>query len=996
MSIPAYAPTPSPVNTRGLTNVLYIADYATAPGDFSLTTPSTILPGIGSIIRKPANTNGHTLVIEDNNIGAGTFTIDSVVITAANIGETILIKDHALGYGQAINVPELYIPPGNTPTAATPFPPNVPGLPSGFPTPNPLNAVAAPPAIANYDPIGNPTGGVWPYNYWQGHPFRDDTVVEINDATFGIYEIIDVQTFANPAIMDYVILTRTRESLGIVPGSIVYIKNGTINGSKQFIFESNDTNFALCFSGLRNGISYTQTGLNIILTGSNALTGIGSTLNGAGTLFLSQLKIGDTITIDPDPAPGGPFTVTSVISNTAITVTPAFTALVPAGAELRLTSGAQSVTGNYQLINASISNTQPGDPDDRITSNTDIFSFGGTIRDLNIGDKIYISNIGDPGAPTNVFTIAAILSPTIATLDADITSTVSVPSQQIYKFSSSTLLTGRFTTFAADFVDNKFVIGDTIQINTGVDQEDLIISGIISNTQLVVQTAPVGCENVCVPGNIVASSDIFINSFVADTPDPLIINNIEAVNAEICNLTIDSALCPMGMANINILSNAGPGTTTFTIDSGVTVNGISLALMTPLFTEKFCCNGMQALQITNWGDLAFDSAGNPVIPPGPAGVYTDGSAAGAPPPPPPYNPPPNPLEIFSQDPTNTISFMGTNVGAAPPYFVVPSNNLVDIATLTIDVGGTLTTTTLQGDGVSDLILSGNGFDIDLNGDVIKNTPKLLLTGATPCIDTDAAVTLTFGDTNATDFNFSDKNINIGGAVGSILTDNIAGSTGAIIDFTANNLTNITSLTATTVNTITVQNTAGSLLVQSTAGGGAVNVNTTSGQINLTALGGTGSINLTTGAADINLSAGGGSDVVMAGQNVDLTGSTIDFATSTWLNQPQEVVAVTFDGTGAVTVTSATPLNILSIVRNGAITGAYIVTTSGGLGLSDATHTVSVQAADTGFAAASYTPITASARITGISTIEVFVMDPTLGGPAYGIDVDSIHLCVWRT
>lgn len=979
MSLQPYTATPSPVNTRGLTNVLYIVDYATTPTDLMIKTPSPVLPGIGSIIKKPSNFNGHTLIIEDNDIGTGAFTIDGITITADNIGDTILIKNQSLAYGQAINVPEVFIPSGGTSTAATPFPPNVPGLPSGFPTPNPLDAPAAPPAIADYDPVTNSTGGVWPYNYWQGHPFRDDTVVEINDPEFGIYEIVDVQTFADPNIMDTITLTRTRESLAIQPGSIIYVKNGTVNAFKQFIYESNDRFFNLGFSGLRNGINYTQTGLNIILTGITAISGIGNTLNGTGTQFLSQLKIGDTITIDPDPAPGGPFTVTSIVSNTQITVTPSFTVGVPVGSEIRITSGSQSVTANYQLINASVSNIQPADPDNRITSNVPIFTFAAVSRELNVGDKIFISNIGDPASPTNVFTINTILSSTIAELDADITSTVSVPSQQIYKFSESTLIVGRFTTFAADFTDGKFIIGDTFNINTGVNEESLIIAGVISNQQLVVQTVPTLDVHVCVSGSVVSSSDIFINSFVADTPDPLIINNLEVEGtAEICNLEIDSGNCMAGTASLSILANAGAGTTTFEIGAGVNVIGLSAAFMNPFFTETFCSNVQQTFQITNWVSGAFDSSGAPIVPPGVAG-YPNASG------------PPPPLEIFSQDPTNTISFSGSN--AVAPYFLVPSNNLINIATITVDVGGTITTTTISGDGASDLIIDGNGFDIDFNGDIIKNTPRLQLTGATPSIDTDAAVTLLFGNTNATDFNFSDKNIDIGGATGIILTDNISASTGSTIDFNSDSLTNITSITATTINATTVQNLTGTLTVQSTIAG--VNINGNAGPINLTSLGGTGSINLATGSADISLNAGGGSNIDMNSQNVDFTSATIDFATSTWLNQPQVVAQVTFNGIGAPSITSVSPFNVLSVVRNGALSGAYIITTTA-LALSDTTHTLSVQASDTGFPAGSYAPVTASGRITAGTTVEVYTLDATIAGPPFGIDVDSIHLIIWRT
>ena len=1055
MSIPSYAETPTPVNTRGITNVLYIVNYATAPGDFTPRVPSITTEGVGSIIRKPENTNGHTLIIEDNNLGLGTFTIDGMVITEDNIGETILIKNEALAYGQAINVPEVYIAPGDTPTAATPFPPNVPGLPGGFPSPNPLEAVAAPPAIADYDPVSNTTGGVWPYNYWQGHPFRDDTVVEINESTFGIYEIIDIETNIDPTVMDTITLTRTEESLGISSGSTFYVKSGTLNGGKQFIFETNDEFFNLGFSGLRNGIDYDQTGLNIILTGTTAisastttLTGtatgsgvatttlagtgtsfttelnvgdvftlspdpgggpftitsitndttaiftpittaaitaganilIANILNGAGTQFLSQLKIGDTLTIDPDPAPGGPFTVTSIISNTQITVTPSFSTTVPTGSEIRITSGTQSVIANYQILNTSISNTQPTDPDNQITSNIDIFTFGGTTRDLSIGDKIFISNIGDPGSPTNVFNISSITSSTVALLDTDITSTLSVPSQQIYKYIESSLILGKFTTFAADYADGKFIIGDTLTINTGANQEEAIISSIISNTQLVVQTAPSSDVQVCVPASIIASSDIFINSVIADTADPLIVDNIEVEGtAEICNVVIDSGNCLAGTASLSVLANAGAGTTTLTIGGGVNVIGLSAAFMNPFFTQTFTSNVQQTFQVTNWVDTGFDTSGAAVVPPN--DIYPGGGIVLT------------PLEIFSTDSSNTISFSGSggSSGTIPVgvYKTSPSNNLINIASIVIDSGGSITTTSVIGDGVSDLILNANGFDIDFNAEVITNIADIVLSTATPSIDTDGtSTTLTFGPTNATLFDFNNGTIDLG--TGTLMTDNISGSSGVIIDFNANSLININSVTMTTLNATTVQNT-GTLTVQSTTAG--VNINANAGPINLTALGATGSINLVTGAADIVLNPGGSGIIDMTSDTIDFTSSTIDFASSTWLNQPQEVCAVTFDGTGAVTILSTTPFNVLSVVRNGAIIGAYIITTTA-LALSDTTHTISVQAADTGFAAATYSPITASARITAPTTIEVFVLDPTIGSP-YGIDVDSIHLTVWR-
>ena len=79
------------------------------------------------------------------------------------------------------------------------------------------------------------------------------------------------------------------------------------------------------------------------------------------------------------------------------------------------------------------------------------------------------------------------------------------------------MITGRFTTFAADYDDGKFIIGDTFQIDTGATQEDLIISAVISNTQLAVQTDPTGDTHVLVPGDIVSSSEIFIDAIVAES-----------------------------------------------------------------------------------------------------------------------------------------------------------------------------------------------------------------------------------------------------------------------------------------------------------------------------------------------------------------------------------------------------------------------------------------------------------------------------------------------
>ena len=331
MSIEPYIDTTVPVNINSLDNIFYIVDYATITGDIPL--------GNTQLVRKPSGTNGQTIVIEYTGAPPS---IDNHVITTDDIGKKILIKNTSFGYGSPVNVPEIFIPSGATPTAATPFPPNVPGLPD-FPTRGVGDAPAAPPAIADYTP-DNTTGGVSPYNYYIGHPYRDDTVVDIDQTVLGIYEIVDVESGSPPTTPNTITLTRTKESLNILPGSEIYVCLGVTNLGKQFIITTDDVNFSLGYTGYNTGYSYNNT-TNFTFTEqlSGTVSGTGglTTLAGIGTAFTTELIVTDIILID------GNFQeeeVSVITNNILLTVTPAFASTFANSIYSKYTTGTQSVS----------------------------------------------------------------------------------------------------------------------------------------------------------------------------------------------------------------------------------------------------------------------------------------------------------------------------------------------------------------------------------------------------------------------------------------------------------------------------------------------------------------------------------------------------------------------------------------------------------------------------------------------------------------------------
>lgn len=742
-----YVPTTNPVNIHSLENELYVVDYATVPGDLQ--------PSLSRIIRIPDDSNGHTLLIEQS---INTLLIDNVnmlsLVNGVPIGlnKYVLIKNDTDEYGKAINTPEPFISMTDPNTAATPFPPNVPGVPS-FPTRGPIDAPPVPSditTVADYDPNTNPTGGVSPYNYYVGHPYRDDSVIDIKKPNFGIYKITEIDT-TNP--VNRITLVRTRESLDLLPGSQIYVCLGNVNLQKQFIFTTTDEHFALCHSGNKPGFIYndtvratltgsiteeqfaysissistgttvtiTATGHNysngdwIIISGSDstpsidgyypisnvmvntfeitispAVTVAGTTGNsskaicGNSTLFLNEVKIGDTISLEVNSAITT-VTATAIINQNILIYGTAFAGgSTITNTNLYITS-TQSVLANYTLITAgSVSGDGSGD-----VISIDPISF--PLTDVfTTGDKIYVNG--------QVHTIGTVMAASMTVSPAAGT----FAPQQIYKFGSSSLITGRFTNFCEDSVLGHICIGSKLILDPFGNREEVTISAIINNTALIVDSPPIGCEHVCVPLEFCEESDITLKTVVAQPPDPL---NIGKVNASEC-VTVCTDVVNIDCDGFCI--NSG----TFKIGAGVSIVGQSLMIMNPLWVERYASNVIESYQITNWVTTAIKADGVTLAVPPEVGGYPTG--VGIPP----------PLQIFSQDPTNSISFMGAGAGI---YANTGRNNLQDINNITTI--GTTTVNTLSGVGGSPLKITSPGGNVDFCGETIENIDTLELSGS---------------------------------------------------------------------------------------------------------------------------------------------------------------------------------------------------------------------------------------------------------------------------
>lgn len=271
---------PSPVNINSLGANIYMVDYATYPGNFYSPPPTS-----NWIIRVPTATDSKTLYIDST---ATTFTVDNITLSETNVGITLLVKDSALMYAPVPTTPaqKVYVP-GPGATANVPYPPNVPGSYFAgvwietYPERAIGDAPAYPPATATYDP-GTPwtatfpavtTGGCSPYNYYVGHPYRDTTVIDITPEKYGIYQFVNYQADYPATGVNRFTFVRTKESLGMQPGSIIYIRSGIQNGGQIFIVNSNDCNFTLGYSGNQ---------ANVTLTGTYTISTLTTTVLGAG------------------------------------------------------------------------------------------------------------------------------------------------------------------------------------------------------------------------------------------------------------------------------------------------------------------------------------------------------------------------------------------------------------------------------------------------------------------------------------------------------------------------------------------------------------------------------------------------------------------------------------------------------------------------------------------------------------------------------------------
>jgi len=814
-----YVPTTIPVNIHSLENELYLADFATIP--------LNLQPSLTRVLRRPEDSNGHTILIQDDS----SVTIDGVDlkekdVTGTNfihIGKYILIKNSTNAYGQAINTPEPYL--GVSPataTAATPFPPNVPGIPS-FPQRGAGDAPAAPPATNNYAPptatVPNTTGGVSPYNYFIGHPYRDEAVIDIKKPEFGIYQIVKIEETPTVAI-DTITLTRTRESLDILPGSTIYVCNGNVNKNKQFIYTSTDDNFALGFSGRKPGFLYNENvrtvltgtvdtttttlvsgtilsipvsaspititttaahglipGDRIEIAGTNSTPVIdgnyivqstplattftinipapvtvlgntgtfstGITLKGIATKFLSELKVGDDVLIEIDNALQSR-TVDAILSQIELITTAAFsgtalTTTLLSNNEI-LADVTQSVVSNYTLVLSGDAGAVFGDGTANKIFNNGDFDFNNV---LAVNDKIFVD------APSNnVFTITTINSAIEITVTPN--PGAAFTERQLFRFSSTTLVTGSNTTFAEDVKLGRLCIGNKIvfEPTDANNREEGIIAAVLDNEALILEEEPTGDTHACIIMEVCQISDVTIKDVVANTEDPLVINKVEANCIDVCNTIVIGPQASQTTPGVcDFYMSAG----TFELDPAVTVIFPSGGVPTPLYTPIYVSQRMEAFQITNWRTRGMDHTGvGPPFDPADPPTGTDPSPGVAP----EFNPDGN-LQVFSDN--RVISFKFDNPNAEAVYGSSPTvpgeNDLIDIQDITIL--GTITADTLQGPPASDLIITTQGGnDIDFDCQALKNIDSIELKG-TGEITTDGVDLTINPSTNTTSFSNGD-------------------------------------------------------------------------------------------------------------------------------------------------------------------------------------------------------------------------------------------------
>ena len=426
---------------------------------------------------------------------------------------------------------------------------------------------------------------------------------------------------------------------------------------------------------------------------------------------------------------------------------------------------------------------------------------------------------------------------------------------------------------------------------------------------------------------------------------------------------------------------SGPGT--FYIADAVTMNipGV-LTINNVLHNETYLAPEMQAYQISNWTTPGFDHAGVAVNPPG-AASHPNVAFAG-------------PLQIFSTDPTNTVTFetlgstyshltnigdvtvintdgfinvnnirdynsaTGLSINSTTNYIYFNNNDLLQINELFTDTIGSVTGQ-----------LNITGTTIDINSVPIINGGNITLSAGatlyTNFIDAPSA--------SAIDFNMADFN-----NVGSIASDTIVfsnnivtpllqstgqltlDSTGNIVFSSDSGTVNINSNNLTNVRSITVVGGADSTFSGTTTFNG---ITSFSGNVNI--LGG----NLLTISKDTTFTAD----------------CSLSLANAQFVNYPKLIGMITFTGsTGAALGSYFSPNNptLTGITSSRTSTGVYTVTLIGAA-LANTTNRIMASSSRSG------TNITiVNAIISSGTTIDVNAFD--INGVV--IDPTEVNLCVY--
>jgi parallel beta-helix repeat protein len=279
-----------------------------------------------------------------------------------------------------------------------------------------------------------------------GHQITNNNITDNGGATYAIYSV-GTATIGN----------NTYSGTG----------SATINVSANTVFSSQltPTNF------LQSSSSIIKANASSSLTGTAAIAGT-TTITGTSTLFLSQLEIGDRVTINSETR-----TISAISSDTSATVSSAFTTTasaqtvtrLPAAMLIRNSAGTNILTvdDSGALSTVATINSDAGYKINGTAGSSVTCSGGNFLQNMVVSGGIVTGGTCAAGGGSGVTTVGAIDGGTYSANGASISGTT------IYLQTASATQVGLVNTGAQTFAGNKTIRG-ALGVDTATATDDKI------------------------------------------------------------------------------------------------------------------------------------------------------------------------------------------------------------------------------------------------------------------------------------------------------------------------------------------------------------------------------------------------------------------------------------------------------------------------------------------------------------------------------------------